>query len=338
MVDLEPTAFIDAFRLSSGEDDADLYTTEDMYRLGQLIDEESILNFDPSYNIKQHPLMGSWDIKNSKGNYKLTDIPANYKLTNGILFMGMLGKKSNVTTNQRRTITHLDTDVAIAEKPRYNLLTHSGTDKRQIFGCVLKEASVSWEINKGYVEAQTKYDALSWDTSSWTGDNFHPGAAVDADGEFKPFSIMETLDWDSSGNGGADAGPINSPFGCSLQMAQELKISPGVGANLGMNEEIDDSLGISAVLALSYWGNEAQFITDHKEDNMGTLVWKMAKPDTAGRDLYYEVTATNCSVFKPMPFRKNGEPVGYATLMRAEHLSIDIQDYINNYFYTYPSA
>ncbi len=338
MVDLEPTLFIDGFRLSSGEDDTDLYTTEDIYRFGQLIDDESALNFEPSYNIKQHPLMGSWDIKNSKGNYKLTDIPANYKLTNGILFMGMLGQQTNVIPNVKRTITHLDTNVAIAEKPRYNFVTHSGTDKRQIFGNVLKEANISWESNKGYVEAQTKYDALSWKTSLWTGDNYHPGTNVAAPGEFKPFTIMETLDWDSSGDSGADAGPVNSPFGVNLSMAQDLIISPGVGTNLGMNEEIDDSLGIGGVFALSYWGNEAQFITDYKEDNMGTLVWKMAKPDTAGRDLFFEVTATNCSVYKPMPFRKNGEPVGYATLMRAEHLSVSVQDYLANYFYTYPSA
>lgn len=339
----EPTVFADAFWMSAGESDATLLNVNsDCYRLGQIIGNKEIIEFNPAYNNIVHQLMGSWSLKNSKGNYKLTDIAANYKLTNCEVFYGMLGKApladGNYEVNKTRDITHLDTTVAVGEKPRYNLLTHSGTDKRQLFGCVLKDVGISWDNGKGYCEARTMYDALSWKTSTWgsgTGEILHPGPDVTADGSFKPFSILETLSWNSDDDALIN---ITSPSGVGLQMSQIISSSPGTGDNLGMKEEIDDSLGIGIGFALGYFGNEAQFIKDHKSGAKGELIWKMSSPNTDSpvKDIFFEVTATNCNVFEPMPFRENGKTVAYTTMLKAETLSIVGQDYLNDYFYTYP--
>lgn len=333
-----PTTYVDAYWMSAGESDVTLVTDEDLYRLGQIIDDKEIIGFDPSYTNISHQLMGQWSMKNSKGNYKLTDINADYKMTNCEVFYGMLGKQTDVDQNQRRTITHLDTTVGVGEKPRYNLLTHSGTDKRQLFGCVLKDVGLSWDGGKGYVEAKTKYDALSWKTSSWSGDIYHPGPTVGTTGLGKPFSVLETLTWDSSGDGGADMGSFESPKGVGMQMSQILSSSPGTGSSLGMKEEIDDSLGISLGFMVGYWGNEPQIIEDHKDGNTATLVWKMSKPDILERDIYFEVTASNCTVVQPLPFRENNKTVAYATMIKAETVSIDAKDYLAEYHYTYPRA
>ena len=330
----DPTVFIDAWRPSAGEDDDTLVIGEDMYLLGQLVDEKEIIDFDVSYKNKSHQQMGLWYMKNSKGNYNLMDIPANYKVTNGTLFFQMLGQVDNSPGGELdHLVTMLDTDYAIGEKPRVNLLTHSGTDNKQIFGCVMKECNLTWENSNGYLVAQTKYDSLSWDRSSWSGATFHPGATTGAAGEFKPYNILETLTWNSDANSIID---ITSPFAVNLQMLHKLSASPGTGTKLGMNAEIDDSLAIGGIFTLSYWGNEAQFETDFDDDNLGDLNWKMKKPDTGGVDKYFDLTASDCKVTKPMPFRNNGEPVGYSTIIQAGQLSVGIKDNLHDYFYTYP--
>lgn len=332
-----PTTYVDAYWMSAGESDATLLgVNSDAYRLGQIINDKEIIQFDPAYSNISHQLMGSWSMKNSKGNYKLTDIQANYKMTNCGLFYGMLGKApltgAGYVEDEQRSITHLDTTVAVGEKPRYNLLTHSGTDKRQLFGCVLKDAGISWDNGKGYVEAKTKYDALSWKTSTWgdgTGVIYHPGPTVGAAGLGKPFSVLETLSWDGD--------DIVSPKGVGMQMTQNISSSPGVGANVGMREEIDDSLGIVIGFQIGYFGNEAEIIADHKSGKACELIWKMSKPDLT-RDIYFEVTASNCTIIQPLPFRENGKTVAYSTMIKAETVVIDGYDYLNNYHYTYPRA
>ena len=333
---LDPTTYVDAFWPSQGEDDRTLITSRDVYHPGLILDESHIIEYDPTRESTQFQKMGEFFFRNTKGNYKLTDISANYKLTNGILFFGMLGQIAGNSGDTDRTLSHLDTSFAIGEKPRFNLLAHTGTEKKQFFGAVMKEASVTWEREKGYVIAQTKYDTLDWKTSAWDGDIFHPGTAVDAQGEYKPFSIPKTLTWDSSGDGGANMGSFTTPVTVNLQMQQKITTSPGVGANVGKGEEIDDSLAVSAGFTLGYIGNEAQLIEDFVDGNTGTLTWTMAKPDTAGTSKYFTVTATGCSVIQPMPFRKIGMPVAYATLIRAGQLSVYVKDYLNDWFYTYP--
>lgn len=329
-----PTTFIDAWRPSSGEDDLDLVTNQDLYLLGQLVDEKEILDFDVSYKNKSHQQMGLWYMKNSKGNYNLIDIPANFKVTNGTLFFQMLGQVNNSPGGELdHAVTMLDTDYAIGEKPRVNLLTHSGGDNKQIFGCVMKELNLTWENTKGYLVAQTKYDALHWKRSLWSGDTYHPGASTGTVGEFKPFNILETLTWDSDDD---TIITVDSPFAVNVQMLQKLGVSPGTGANLGMNSEIDDSLAISTIITLSYWGRESQFEDDYDNDDMGDFNWKMKKPDSGGVDKYFDLTISDCKVTKPMPFRNNGEPVGYATILQGGQISVDIKDNLHDYFYTYP--
>ena len=332
-----PTTYVDGYWMSAGESDATLLgVNDDLYRLGQIIDNKGIIGFDPAYNNIQHQLMGQWAMKNTKGNFRLSDITANYKLTHGEVFYGMLGQVSaSSPAHQKRTVTLLDTTVAIGEKPRYNLLTHSGTDKRQIFGCVLKDVGISWDGGKGYCEVKSKYDALSFDNSTWgsgSGELLHPGQSLSADGSNKPFSILKTLTWDDT--------PITSPKGVGLQMSQKLSSSPGIGANAGNKEEIDDSLGIGIGFQVGYWGNEAQLNVDHLAGTDHTLVWKMAKPNTDNpvKDIYFEVTASNCRVIQPLPFREEGKTVAYSTLIKAESISVELQDYINDYHYTYPRS
>lgn len=331
----DPTLYVDAFWPSKGETDRTVVTDAvDLYHLGQIIDNDEIIDFDSMRLSSQYQLMGEFFFRNTKGNYKLTDIGANYKLINGLTFFGMLGQIAGNDGDVDRTLSHLDVDFALGEKPRWNLLTHSGNDKKQLFGCVMKEANITWERDKGYILAQTKYDALDVKTSAWDGDIYYPGTSRGASGEYKPYSIPKSLTWDSTDDGGADMGEFASPLTVNLQMQQKISTSPGVGDNVGKGEEIDDSLGVSVGFTLGYWGDsDSQIITDYKAGRVGTLTWQVAKP---GIDKYFTVTATGCSIIQPMPFRKNGMPVAYSTLIRAGHLSVYVKDYLNDWFYDYP--
>ena len=81
---LDPTIYADAFWPSQGEDDRTLVTNTDLHYLGQLIDETQIIEYDPTRLSSQFQLMGEFFFRNTKGNIKLTDISANYKLTKRI--------------------------------------------------------------------------------------------------------------------------------------------------------------------------------------------------------------------------------------------------------------
>ena len=337
---LPVTTYADAFWMSSGEDDDSAKTSGELHRLGLIVDDKEIIEYQPGYANTSYQQMGLFYFKNTKGNYDLKDIAANYKLTNGTIFHGMLGQKMSESTGVSRTLSHLDINYDIGEKPRYNLLTHTGDVKKQLFGCVMKEASLSWEGNRGYVLAQTKYDALSWASSTWATSEglYHPGGVVASEGEFKPFSIPQVLTWDSSGDGGQNMGDFTAAVNVSLQMTQKLIVTPGTGAKVGMNEEINDSLAVGSIFTVGYWGNESVLEEDHEDENLGTLTWRMGKPDPAERDIYYEVTATNCSVLEPAPFRENGKTVAYGTMIKPEKLSVFVKDHINDYFYKYPAT
>jgi hypothetical protein len=320
------TTFVGCFNQATSETDVTSPNGIAMYYWGLNNKTGTIpMKFGVNNIINKVEKLGQTSYDISYGNKKTEDIEVpQVPMINGLPFFAVLGKQTQVTLDQRRTISHLTT----TRKPRYTCaLQLDALDPQVRYGVFFHTLRVSHTIG----------DPVQFSMQGVGCKPDRPAATFLSTGypssESKPFDICNYL---KIGADGSEA-TIDAPSMVEFAAVQDCNAFLGAS---GYPDYIHDFKPIDTYISITLQGAQ-NTILDYAEDKTEvSILWKCSKSSVGDTAHYFEldsVGATACiEAMNPISLT-TGEVIAWNTVFKLEKPTIDVNDYIDTDFYTIPT-
>lgn len=315
------TTYKACFKQATSETDVTSLDGADMFYWGLNQKDGTIpLKFGVTNQINKVDKMGqtSFDISfgNKKTELEIPQVP----MINGLPLFAVLGKQTEVTLDQRRTISHLvDT-----RKPRYqNAIQLNALHPQVRYGSFFHSVRVS-HISGEPVQFSMQGIGCKPDRYDATFNSItYPSS------ESAPFDVT---DWVKIGADGAEVAVDQK----MVEFAAVQTLSPYIGNN-GYVEYVSDFTPIDTYLSVTLQG-EQNTILDYAEDQTEvSVLWKFHKSGTTRYISLDSQGATACLQSMTPIKLTNGEVIGWNNIFELEKPLFDVNDYLDTDFYTIPS-
>lgn len=316
--------FIDCWDRATGYNDETSLNGVASYLFGYKLKGAEILDVSVNVDINESTKMGQWYKTNSKGNFRLDNAIARYVPVNGIMFWDMYGKATHTVADQKQTVTNMTTTEGQKPKKKAFHQWDASVQKADLFGLVTTRLQLDFAEGNPLVCTQTmmgcKFDFASSATPNTptlpddSSNNEVTGA----------FTNFHSWTWNST--------TMEKPKRFKMESQQEM--IPYMKGTSTYYVDMSPQNPIRTGFVTAVEGTTGY--TDLRDDMLAgterTLTWKQQKVSSTK---YFEVTASNtlCHSINALA-REPGKPFAYTAVFTCESLSVEIQDYLDDDWYT----
>ena len=313
---------IDCWDRATGYDDETSLNSAASFLFGYKLRNAEILNV--GYNIQYHEAakMGQWYPEVSSGNFTIDNAVATFIPANGIIFWDMYGKATHTIADQKQTVTNMTTTEGQKTKKKAFQQWDATAQKVDLYGLVTNRISLQIARGSPLQATQTMIGCKVSDSSATPNTATLPDD-VSNDPVTGAFTNLDSWTWNSN--------TMEKPSRFQMIAQQEL-IPYMKGTDSYYVQASEHNPIVTGFTALVVGDtNYSNLKTDYYAGTKRTMTWKMVKP-TSTR--YFEVTASNTLCHSIQPIRNPGEPFTYTANFTCENVSIEIQDYLDDDWYT----
>lgn len=295
--------------------------SEDVYKLGVNIGESNQLTINNSKNYNQASKLGQFYTSNYLENSPQGSIQADFNLINGVPLRWVFGKTTSVTTDQRRTITL--PDLTSGQLPRLTLGQILGSDKSLIFGAVFNEITLQQNIvNGGEVRCTLNGMGLNRVTPAYT-----PNNSQYADSVHDLYNVPNYFKWNDE-----SLNPVSVQFKSSHDLITHM-------GDDGYYDHLNENSPMVTIMSIQMLEYNANLKADYDAETLRQIKWKFSKAADNNNYIELDSGSANCYCILYNPIIDNvGAVIGYNASFILENFSWDVNDYLDDDFYTKPSV
>lgn len=294
--------------------------SQSVYKFGLNVGNSSQIEMNNSITFSRDGLLGSFSQTNTKGIFAQNNITANFAIVNGLPFRWILGKTTSVTTDQRRTISM--PDLTSPRSPRLTIGNEYGSDNNLVYGTVFSEGSFQMSLGDTII-ATLNGKGLNRTSPTYSVNTpTYPSSQDD-------FYIHSYFKWNTS--------EINI-VSCKMDIIRD---SSGFIGDDGYYNKINECVPCQIGVSIGMFEHNSALKTDWENGTKRRCQWKWICPSDPNKYIEIDTASSGATAsvqsYSPIVDTSKFQVIGYNAVILLEGISVDVNDYVADSFYTVPT-
>lgn len=304
----------------TSEDDESSVESETVYKFGLNIGNSNQLTLPSTIAFAKSDKLGVFSKENTKGVFTQDNIGANFALVNGLPFRWLLGKTTSTTEDQRRKIEM--PDLTAPTSPRLTVGNELGSNNNQVFGTLFSEGAFQMTIGSIII------CSLNGKGLNRTSPEYSVETPVYPD-DLDDFYIHYYFKWNTS--------EIDI-VSCKMDVIRD---STGFIGDDGYYHKINECTPTQIAISIGMFTHNADLKADWLAGTKRRCQWKWICPKDTNRYVEIDTASSGATAsvesYSPIVDTQNNDIIGYNAVILLEGIEVDVNDYLNDDFYTVPT-